>query len=189
MKSSGVLSQSGLALMLSILLWWVAASPHLTEASGLRQAEVLAGLTAGIIGCTTHPCLGECALRVREELKGKLVNDGYFDYSDLATSFPEVRGHLQGVVEWNLEGTLDDVSLIVVDFQADPEVLRLEMERALPGCVFEDDSEEEGEDAAEPAEAQDNTTDWGCSVQVEGGDELDIILHVAPELVFLEIES
>jgi hypothetical protein len=187
MKSIRLLAQVALASTLIILIGWIAITSRLTEASGIRQSEALADLVGRIVRCSGHPCLGDCAKKVRDTLQGRLVNDGYFDYSDLATSYPEVSGTLQGVVEWNLEGTLEDVSLIIVDFQADPAILRVDLERTLPGCAFADTAEDDHE--ADTEEPDSRTTEWECSVHPEGRDELGITVHLAPELVFLEIES
>lgn len=187
MRNRRLSGQVGFLLGVAALVAWF-STPRFSEASGLRQAEALADLAAGITQCSTHPCLGDCAMKVRGTLQGRLVNDGYFDYSDLEISYPEVRGTLRGVVEWNLEGTLDDVSLIVGDFQSDPAVLRMELERALPGCKFESDTTDDEEITVEQM-TEDLTTIWECSVRPEGREELSISIHVAPEMVILAIES
>ncbi len=153
-----------------------------------RQAQVLADLVVKTVSCSTHPCIGESANDVRQLLRGRLVSDGYFDYSDLAASYPSVRGVLQGVVEWNLEAALDDISLIIVDFQVSPSALREELERTLPGCEIEVDSEDH--DSPDDQEATGSpTTEWECSVNLDEDHEFDITLHLAPELVIVEIES
>src|SRR5262245_54439751 len=152
---------SALASVMILIAAWIAAGPDPTEASGTRQAEALALLTARIIRGSVHPCPGDCGTRVRETLEGRLVSDDYFDYSDLATSYPEVRGTLQGMVAWDLGETLEGVTLIVGDFHAEPDVLRMELERILPGCEIDDDSESDAVVDAEDG-AVDSTREWDC---------------------------
>src|SRR5436309_2477819 len=65
------------------------------------QAQALADLAARILTCSVHPCLGESQKDVRAALGGRIVTDGIFYYSDLAVAYPDTRGTLQGVVEWN----------------------------------------------------------------------------------------
>lgn len=82
-----------------------------TESAGTRQSEALADLTARIVGCSVHPCLGDGVKAVREALHGAIVTDDLYYYSDVVVAFPSVSGTLQGLVEWDLDGPLESISL------------------------------------------------------------------------------
>ena len=109
-------------------------APGYAEEAAIVQARTIANLLIRTVNCFTHPCIGDSESDVRQLLNRRLVSDGYFDYSDLATSYPSVRGVFQGVVEWNLEGTLKDIGLMIVNFQVPRDVLGAELERTLPDC-------------------------------------------------------
>ena len=63
-----------------------------------------------------------------------------------------------------------------------------ELERTLPGCEIHADSEDQ-DDEGDAEEVSDATDDWNCSAHLDAGHEFDVTLHLAPELVMVEINS
>jgi len=178
----------GVSMLVIVAALLGSVAPGYAQEAAIVQARTIATLVIRTVNCFTHPCVGDSESHVRQLLNRRLVSDGYFDYSDLATSYPSMRGVFQGVVEWNLEGTLKDISLMIVNFQVPRDVLGAELERTLPDCNFKagskthdlaDDQEETGKP----------TTEWKCSVHSDEGRALNITFDLAPDLVIVEIES
>ena len=122
---------------------------------------------------------------VRTELHDAIVSDTVFYYSDLRVAYPTVRGLLQGVVEWDFGGTLDTISFKVIDFPVEPSEFIDELERALPGCKMEPDSDEA---EANSDEEEVPSTEWSCSVARQDSEDADVSVYFAPGLVLLEID-
>ena len=126
----------GVSMFVIVAALLGSVAPGYAQEAAIVHARTIANLLIRTVNCFTHPCIGDSESDVRQLLNRRLVSDGYFDYSDLATSYPSVRGVFQGVVEWNLEGTLKDISLMIVNFQVPRDVLGAELERTLPDCNF-----------------------------------------------------
>lgn len=164
----------------SIGLTMLAALPPVTnqQPDGRQQARALVNLAARILSCSGHPCLGESEDSVRELLPDQIVSDGVFYFSDLAVAYPAFGHTLAGLVEWDLGGSLEVVSLKVTDFHIPPETVVAEIESGLPGCIMEqdDDGEEEAESEA-----------WSCGADGPGGTTILIEAYFASGIVLLEI--
>ena len=145
-----------------------------------RQGQALVNLAAQILSCSAHPCHGESEQTVRKLLRGQIVSDGTFYFSDLAVAYPSVGHLLRGLVEWDFDSALDMVSLKVADFHIAPAVLVAELDAALPGCEMEqdEDGEEEGESEA-----------WSCGADDPEGFVVLVEVYFAPGIVLLEIGS
>ena len=165
---------------LAILTLTAVLPAFAAEQPDSRRAQVLADLAAQILSCSTHPCRGESEQDVRKLLRGQIVSDGTFYYSDLAVAYPSVGHTLRGLVEWDFGGALDMVSLKVADFHIAPAVLLAELEAALPGCEMEqdDDGEKDGESEA-----------WSCEGDDAESSGVLVEVYFAPGLVLLEIGS
>jgi hypothetical protein len=177
------------------------AGARIARASSLDQAETLASLVWGILACETHPCGQDSPRHVRALLENRIVSDGSFQYSDLALTYSDLGADLKGVVEWDLAGGVDEISLIVVGFDDSEAALKSAMEAALPGCVIEstpdDDDDAPADDpsaAADSAAADDPAAaasarpeDLDCTVDLPGGRKADITIHVAPETLMIEV--
>ncbi len=188
MERIPTMSGRGLSMFVIVAALLGSAAPGHAQEAAIVQARSLANLVVRTVNCFTHPCIGDSERDVRQMLNKRLISDGYFDYSDLATSYPSVQGVFQGVVEWTLRGTLKDISMMIVDFQVPRNVLREELARALPGCNIEAGSK--NHDRPDDQEETDNpTTEWKCSVHPDEGNALDITFDLAPELLIVEIES
>jgi hypothetical protein len=74
-------------------------SPLKAGRTETSQAQVLAGIAVAVVTCASHPCLGDSERDVRKQLHNKIVSDGTFYYSDLATAYPPARKFLSGVAE------------------------------------------------------------------------------------------
>ena len=144
------------------------------------QAQALVDLAAHILSCSAHPCRGESEQAVRKLLRGQIVSDGTFYFSDLAVAYPSVGHILRGLVEWEFDSALDMVSLKVADFHIAPAVFVTELEAGLPGCEMEQD--EVGEDEGESEE-------WSC--EADGPEDSGVLVEVyfAPGIILLEIGS
>lgn len=148
-------------------------------AEGSRDAgpaRALADLAAGIIQCRERPCLGDSMVDVRTLLEESIVSDGIFYYSDLLVAYPSARGALQGVVEWDLDGGLDTISMKLVDIHVPREVLFAEMEHALPGCEMTSDEDDIPD------------TEWSCTASFPGHPEVDVVVYLAPGLAIFELD-
>lgn len=154
-------------------------------ASSTSQAEAVADLTARIASCRIHPCLGDSPKDVRARLGGRIVSDGYFEYSDLGVAYPSASDALQGVVEWDIDGDLSSVDLIIVNFPDTQSVLRRELESSLPDCVLKGDEQ----DSAETGDGDEPTTkDLECKTDQDEDGDVDITVHFATETLKIEIE-
>ena len=164
----------------SIGLTMLAALPPVTnqQPDGRRQARALVDLAARILSCSGHPCLGDREDAVRALLPDQIVTDGVFHFSDLAAAYPSFGHTLSGLVEWDLGGSLDMVSLKVTDFHVPPEAVVAEIESALPGCVMEQDEDDEDEPASQP---------WSCGADGPGGTTILIEAYFASGIALLEI--
>jgi hypothetical protein len=143
-----------------------------------RQTQVLVDLATQILSCSVHPCRGESQQAVRTLLRGQIVSDGTFYFSDLAVAYPSVGHVLRGLVEWDFDSALDMVSLKVADFHIAPAVLVAQLQTALPGCEMEqeEDGETEGESEA-----------WSCLADDPEGSGVLVEVFFAPGIVLLEI--
>jgi len=144
------------------------------------QAQALVDLAAHILSCSAHPCRGESEQAVRKLLRGQIVSDGTFYFSDLAVAYPFVGHILRGLVEWEFDSALDMVSLKVADFHIAPAVLVAELEAALPGCEMEQD-----EDGKEEGESE----EWSCEADDSEASGVLVEVYCAPGIVLLEIGS
>src|SRR2546427_635525 len=101
----------------SIALALIVVLPALADQQpASRQDQALVDLAAQILSCSAHPCLSESEQDVRKLLRGQIVSDGTFYFSDLAVAYPSVGHILRGMVEWDFHRTLGMVSLKVADF-------------------------------------------------------------------------
>lgn len=168
----------------------VGASPAASaQQSNARQVEALADLAARILSCSVHPCLGESEKDVRRLLRGKIVSDDFFYYSDLSVSYPSVANVLRGLVEWDFDDGLGMVSMKIVDFHVAPSLLVAELDRVLSGCEMEQD--EEGGDYAveENGETGSSSELWSCEAEQEGSADFLVEVYFAPGLVLFEMGS
>ena len=185
MRNTRLLAHAGFLSGLTVLVALIATAPHSGATSGAGRCSALAELAEQIISCSTHPCLGDSVKSVREAVNDAIVSDDTFYYSDLEVAYPSVRGTLQGLVDWDLDGHLESISLKITDFHADRSVLLAEMELMIPGCVMEGD--EEGDEPDEQADEEIPTDEWECSAGGEGSAEVELFLYFAPGLVMLEL--
>ena len=164
----------------SIGLTMLAALPPATnqQPDGRQQARALVDLAARILSCSGHPCLGESEHAVRALLPDQIVTDGTFYYSDLAVAYPSFGHTLAGLVEWDFDGSLDLVSLKVTDFHVPPAAVVAAIESALPGCVMEQDEDDEEEGTSEA---------WSCGADGPEGTTILIEAYFASGIVLLEI--
>jgi len=162
------------ACVLLAVLPGLATGRVAADGSGGGQGGRLADLAAQILTCSVHPCLGQTEKDVRTALHDAIVSDEVSCYSDLRVAYPSVRGHLQGVVEWDFGGTLDAINLMVIDFPVESSEFLDQLELALPGCEMERDS--------------DGLNAWSCSVDRQDAEDADVFVYVAPGLVILEID-
>jgi len=142
--------------------------------------RVLADLAAGIVTCTLHPCLGDDERDIRRFLKGRMVSDGDTHYSDLGIAYPSVKGQLRGLVEWDFSDGLDSVSLKITRFEVDPAVLIEQVQKSLPGCEMERESDEA---------AEDTTQEWSCLAERDGAEDVLVEMYIGPGLLLFEIGS
>jgi hypothetical protein len=144
------------------------------------QAHALVDLAARILSCSAHPCRGDSEQAVRKLLRGQIVSDGIFYYSDLAVAYPSAGPILRGLVEWDFDNALGMVSLKVADFHIAPAVLVAELEANLPGCDMEQDEAGEEEDESEA---------WSCNADDPESSAVLIEVYFAPGIILLEIGS
>ena len=165
----------------SIALALIVVLPALADQQPAnRQDQALVDLAAQILSCSAHPCLSESEQDVRKLLRGQIVSDGTFYFSDLAVAYPSVGHILRGMVEWDFHRTLGMVSLKVADFHIAPAVLVAELDAALPGCEMEQD-----EDGKEEGESE----KWSCGADDPEGSVVLVEAYFAPGIVLLEIGS
>ena len=158
-------------MLLAVALWSLVNQPVPAESIDRAQAEMLADLSAQIVSCSVHPCLGDEA---EVELAGKLITDDLYYYSSINDLYPQTKGVLQGLVEWDSDnGPLGEAYLKVLDFHSAPEVLLHELERVFRGCRMDQD-----DDAGK---------EWSCLYETHDGDDLLIDVYFGPGLVLLEI--
>jgi len=130
---------SGLALLAAA----IAAHSDTDALSSAEQSKAFVDLVAGIITCSTRPCLGDGVRHVREVVDDAIVTDGISNYSDLDVAYPSVAGVLQGIVEWDSH---ERIGLKITDFAVAPPVVTTLLGQSLEGCVIEwaaDDPERE----------------------------------------------
>lgn len=157
--------------------------PARAEAVRESQGQALADLAARIITCSVHPCLGDSVKDLRSALHARVVTDGTFYFSDLAVAYPATRGSLTGLVEWDLDDGLEEISFKIVEFEVAPAVLAAELEKTLPGCQMEgDDDEPEDVDDDDFAE-----NERSCLAGGEGDRAVLVDFYSAPGLAILEI--
>lgn len=174
---------------LFIATLFVASPAASAQQSNARQMEALADLAARILSCSVHPCLGESEKDVRTLLRGKIISDDFFYYSDLSVSYPSVAHALRGLVEWDFDDGLGMVSMKIVDFHVAPSLLVAELDHVLPSCEMEQD--EEGGDYAveENGEAGSSSELWSCLAGQEGSEEILVEVYFAQGLVLFEMGS
>jgi len=176
----------GLAIIAAAALTLFTGSTPIADAPAeAGPARTLADLAAGIIQCRERPCLGDTVTDVRRLLDESIVSDGIFYFSDLTIAYPSARGFLQGVVEWDLEGGLETISMKLVDLHVSREVLFAEMEHALPGCEMTSDGEEV-DDAGDEDDIP--STEWSCTASFPGHPEVDVVVYLAPGLAIFELD-
>jgi hypothetical protein len=176
-----LLPRRALTLIAAVLC--AASAPRAVADAGAAQGWKLVELAAAILACEVRPCLGDSVKEVREAVRDAIVTDGIFHYSDLTTAYPSVRGSLQGVVEWDLDGGLDAISMKLTGFHARPDTFLADLERALPGCRIEmesDDEDDVGVDDIPGAEAS-------CLVTDPRGEDVNIDAYFAPGLLIFEL--
>ena len=166
------------------------AGARIAAASSSGQSETLARLVLGILTCGTHPCAEDSPDEIRALLQHRIVSDGFFQYSGLSQTYPDIGAGLKGVVEWDLQrDDVDEPSLIVVGFDDSRESLKSAMEGALPGCIIEptpgDDDDAPADDPAGAVGAK--PEDWDCDVNLPDDEEADITIHVAPGTLYIEV--
>jgi hypothetical protein len=167
---------------------WAIPVPVNAQEGRAKQVVTLGRIAEGILTCSAHPCLGDDEQDVRSELPHKILSDEISYYSELGKVFPSARGMLGGIVEWDLESTLNAVSLKVTGFRAGPEDLLAELEKALPGCQMERDDDEVSENGDEDNEGE-FTRAWSCLAQGYSSTDVLIEVYFIPGLLLLEISS
>jgi len=153
-----------------------------------KQVITMGKIAEGILTCTVHPCLGDSDESVQGELPGTILSDEISYYSDLETAFPSAQGVVGGIVEWDVESTLEMVSLKVTSFRDKPEDLLAELERALPGCEMERDDDYESEGEEDDSEDH-HTRAWSCLAEGYGSKDVLVGVYFIPSLLLLEIGS
>jgi hypothetical protein len=143
--------------------------------SATSQAYALGDLLAQIVDCTLHPCLGDAEEATRKLLRGQILEDDCSEFSDITVAYPSAAGKLQGIAQFDLDGELDNIYLLLTDFHAHPAVVLAELERVLPGCECE-----MGSDEGDPPA-------WTCSFEAPDEDSFEIEFAVAPGLAYVDI--
>jgi len=174
-------------VILVVLL--LASAPAEAQQPVSRQIQVLADLAARILTCSVHPCLGESEKDVRRLLKGKVLSDGIFNYSDLAVAYPVTKDVLHGLVEWEFSHGLGMVGLKVVDFHVPPSVLIAQVEQTLPGCEMDQEGSDAVLEGADRDDQDDETQQWRCWADAEGTDGVLVEIYYVPGLLLFEIGS
>src|SRR2546425_766648 len=178
-----------LSMIVIVVALLCSAVPAGAQEAASRQAQVLADLAARIVTCSVHPCPGDSEQDVRRLLKGKIVSDGVFNYSDIAVGYPVTKGVLSGLVEWHFQDKLDLVSFKIVDFHLAPSVLIDQVEQTLPGCEMDQEPSDCVMESAEADHEDDETQEWGCMADVEGTDGLLVQVYRVRGLILFEIGS
>jgi len=158
------------------------------QESHAKQVITLGKIAEGVLTCTVHPCLGDSDESIQKELPRKILSDGISHYSDLEMAFPSTQGVVGGIVEWNLDSTLEMVRLKVTGFRDKPEDLLAELERALPGCEMERDDDYESEGEEDDSEDH-HTHEWSCLAQGYSSKDVLVEVFFIPSLLLLEIGS
>jgi hypothetical protein len=182
-------SESKILICAMTLFPWVISVPVNAQEAQAKQVLTLGKIAEGILTCTAHPCIGDSEQEVRKGLSRKILSDEVSYYSDLGAAFPSARGVLSGIVEWDLETTLDMVSLKVTGFRARTEDLLAELEHALPGCQMERDDENELESGNGDDGEDHFTRAWSCSAQGYSSKDILVEVYFIPGLLLLAIGS
>jgi hypothetical protein len=171
-----------------VLLLCTTSAPLKAGQTETSQAKALADIAVAVVTCSSHPCLGDSERDVRRQLHNKIVSDGTFYYSDLATAYPPARKFLSGVAEWDFDPALDMVSMKITDFRAQPSFFLPELERALPGCQMErdDDFDTDSPDDEDESEG-DSTREWSCSAQGYSSGDILVEIYLVHGLLILEM--
>jgi hypothetical protein len=171
-KSVALIASAG--LLLATLTAFPA--PARATRSGAYHAYALADLVAEIVECSVHPCLGDREEKVRQLLRDQILEGDCDEFSDITVAYPMVAGKLQGIAELDLDGgLLDDIYLLLTNFHAHPTLMLSELERILPDCECEMDSDE-GDPPA-----------WTCSYGALDDYSFEIDFAVAPGLAYVNI--
>lgn len=188
MRNRRVLNGPKILISVMGLLLCTTSAPLAAGQTETSQAQVLADIAVAIVTCSSHPCLGDSERDVRKEMHNKIVSDGTFYYSDLATAYPLARKVLSGVVEWDFDPELDMVSLKITDFRAEPSLFLPELERALPGCLMEREDELDTDSSDDEDEGGgDSTREWSCLAQGYSSEDMLVEVYLAPGLLILEM--
>ena len=188
MARKSVFSEFRLSAIAIVCVLLFAAAPAQGQEPASGPSQVLADLAAGIVSCSLHPCLGDSERDVRRLLKGRVVSDGVFDYSDLAVSYPVVKEVLRGLVEWDFDGKLDSVSLKITDFDVPSPVLITQIQHVLPGCEMEREPGDAATGDVDRDDGADETQEWSCLADREGADDALVEMYIAPGLLLFEID-
>src|SRR5262245_44979553 len=170
------------SLCVSVVALLVSGLPAPAQQPDGSPTRRLADLAVDVITCSVHPCLGDSEQEVRRLVKGRLVSDDEYSYSDIAVAYPAVEHTLTGVVEWDLDDGLEMASFKVINFDLNAEIFLGQLEERLPGCEMEQEPAETPDDEY----THDRTRAWSC---MTGGDDDGILVEIyfVPGMVILEI--
>ncbi len=185
-------SLSGLKILILSMVLLLSATPATMKAgeTDANQARAIADIAHAVFTCSSLPCIGEDAQEFKDGMRGRIVSDGDFYYSDLTAVFDGARGILHGDVEWDFKSKVVEADLRFTELEIDPAVLLSELENALPGCQMKREEDDEAEIADDVGgSGEEATRAWSCSAQGSDSTEISVDVYYIRGLLLLEISS